>query len=136
MPREKPNKPRAHFPLYAHASGQWAKEIRGKVHYFGQWADHQAALEEYLRQRDSDFRGGRTPSNGEDLTVRRPVDSGEIRQSTFQDYFENCERVLNVFGRGMLVSSLRPIDFEELRANFSNDRRFNRGPDRYPPRRA
>ena len=126
----KPNKPRPDFPLYAHAAGQWAKKIRQKVHYFGTWGDPQAAEDEWERQKD-DLLAGRTPdSNGEGLTVRKLVnsflnskkrllDSGEIRQSTFQDYYDNCERVLKVFGRATLVKSIRPIDFEQLRANFA-----------------
>jgi hypothetical protein len=74
---------------------------------------------------------GRTPdSNGEGLTARKLVnsflnskkrllDSGEIRRSTFQDYYDNRERVLKVFGRATLVRSLRPIDFEHLWAKFA-----------------
>lgn len=31
----KPPKPHRDYPLYAHATGQWAKRLLGKVHYFG-----------------------------------------------------------------------------------------------------
>ena len=54
---EKPSKPYATYPLYAHAKGSWAKKILGKVYYFGPWDDPQAALEKYLSQRDY-LRGG------------------------------------------------------------------------------
>jgi len=127
--RTKPTKPHRDFPLYAHASGQWAKKIRQHVHYFGAWADPQAALQVYLRQKD-DLLAGRTPSNGDGLTIKalansflnskkRLVECGEIRKSTFQDYHDTCKRIVKVFGSNALVSSLRPLDFEKLRSDFA-----------------
>jgi hypothetical protein len=49
---DKPPKPHPDYPLYAHASGKWAKKIRGRVHYFGTRDDPQRALEEYLAVKD------------------------------------------------------------------------------------
>lgn len=126
----KPQKPHKDFPLFAHACGQWAKKVKGQMHYFGVWANPQAALEKWREQKD-DLLAGRTPQvKGEGLTLKtlvntfltskkRVMDSGEIKNSTFQDYYTNCERVLKVFGKHRRVESLGPIDFEKLRAQFA-----------------
>jgi hypothetical protein len=60
LSRKKPRKPYPSFPLTAHTSGQWCKKIRGKVHFFGVWANSQAALDKYLRTA-ADLHAGLTP---------------------------------------------------------------------------
>ncbi len=48
--KTKPNSPIPLCPLTAHHHGRWCKKIRGKVRFFGIWADPKAAREEYNRQ--------------------------------------------------------------------------------------
>ena len=55
-----PSKPHPDFPLFPHAVGQWAKKVKGKLHYFGVWADPQAALEKWIELKD-DLLAGRVP---------------------------------------------------------------------------
>src|SRR3954469_14033316 len=90
----KPAKPSPEFPLFAHAAGVWAKKIRGKLHYFGPWADPDAALAKYLKEKD-DLHAGTTPKpDPEAATVKdlanaflnakqAAVDARELTQRTW-----------------------------------------------------
>src|ERR1019366_7894426 len=55
-----PKKPNADSPLFPHHNGQWAKKIKGKLHYFGTWDNPQCALDKWLDERD-DLLAGRVP---------------------------------------------------------------------------
>jgi integrase len=123
----KPAKPYPDFPLFPHMTRRWAKKIRGKLHYFGPWADWQAALKKYQEQKD-DLHAGRTPGvQGDGLTVRELlnrfltskkllVDAGELATRTFSDYRMTCDRISASFGLTRLVEDLADDDFEKLRA--------------------
>ena len=64
---ERPAKPRPDFPLFAHATGRWAKKIRGKLHYFGKWADADATLRRYVEERDDLYAGHKPRRKGDGL---------------------------------------------------------------------
>src|SRR5205807_10489303 len=68
--RCKPAKPYPEFPRTAHPAGYWCKRIRGKLHYFGKWADPDGALDKYLEQKDA-LNAGRVPRpDNEALTIK------------------------------------------------------------------
>lgn len=124
-----PAKPYPGYPLYAHACGQWAKRIRGRVHYFGVWADHQAALTNYLRDKD-DLEAGRRPQPRKGNTVltvqqmvwgfladrRLKVEAGEMEETSWKDYERHGNRMIKVFGPHTPVEDLTPEDFQRYRA--------------------
>ena len=123
----KPAKPYEDFPLFAHASGRWAKKIRGRVHYFGSWDDASGALTRYLESKD-DLHAGRTPRPKEgELTLRdlvnlfltakrHLVDSREITARTWADYYTSCGRLLRALGKDRLVTDVRADDLTRYRA--------------------
>src|SRR5262249_58805200 len=127
----KPEKPSPDFPLFAHAAGVWAKKIRGKLHYFGPWADPDGALAKYLEQKD-DLHAGKKPreTSGEGTTVKdvcnrfltaklARVEGGELSRRTWQDYKEACDEIITAFGKGRLATDLGPDDFAALRQRMA-----------------
>ena len=134
----KPEKPRKDFPLFPHATGRWAKKIRGKFRYFGTWADDpkgERAILKWLDERD-DLLAGREPRPKGDAagpTVKFVCDSylthkeqqrdnGEMQPRSFDEVYKSCLRITAAFGRGRLVADLRPDDFRQLRKALSKIR--------------
>ncbi len=131
---KKPRKPRPNFPLFPHLSGQWAKKIRGQMHYFGQWSDPKAALEKYLAEKDDLQAGREPPANisaasptvadlcNHFLTFKKGLlASGEIADRTFQEYFSVCRRLVTVFGKTRPITNLVGDDFQHLRERMARD---------------
>jgi integrase len=124
---KKPNKPYPEFPLFPHATRRWAKKIRGKLHYFGPWGDPDGAVAKYLEQKDA-LHAGRTPRvQPEGLTVRDLVnrflthkrhllDTREITERTWGEYYATGERLVSEFGADRLVDDLTADAFGKLRS--------------------
>jgi integrase len=126
----KPAKPYPDFPLTAHPAGYWCKKIRGKLHYFGPWADRDAALAKYLEQKDALHAGRKPRETSEGFTVKdaanafleakeAQVEAGELSPRTWQEYKAMAAEVLSSFGKARLVADLDPEDFSKLRAKLA-----------------
>jgi integrase len=128
--KQRPSKPYPDYPLFPHATGRWAKKIRGKLHYFGPWDDPDGALNKFLDQRDALYAGRKPQAKQDGVTVSRAcdhflhtkkahVETGELKGSTWRDYQITAKRVTKVLGRNRLVEDLRPEDFDKLRRDFA-----------------
>ncbi len=126
----KPPKPYADFPLFPHATKRWAKKIRGRMIYFGPWADPDGALAKYLEQKDVLHRGLAPSDTDEGLTVltlcakflttkKRLLQADELSPRSFEDYTSVCKRIIKAFGKTRIVADLRPDDFEKLRTKMA-----------------
>ena len=120
------------FPLSPRkGENRWCKKVGGKMFYFVGTAEE--ALAEWVRDKDYIILHGRKPPEGGDgkftvedlcdhfLNTKRPlVASGELTKRMFDDYFATAERMLQAFGKSMPVESLRPEDFDKLRARAAS----------------
>jgi integrase len=124
--QSKPAKPYPEFPLFAHAAGVWAKKIRGKLHYFGPWADPDGALKKYLAEKDALHAGRKPRPETEGVTVKdlandflnakqALVDAGELSPRTWADYRQVCDLVVDHLGKARLAADVDPGDFAALR---------------------
>jgi integrase len=128
-------KPREDFPLFPHATGRWAKKVRGKFAYFGKVADDpqgEKAIELWLEQKD-ELLAGHTPRvKPEGLTLRELIDrfmvskrhlldTREITPKHFAELYACCRRIGDTFGQNRLVVDLAADDFDRLRRLISKN---------------
>lgn len=128
----KPAKPYPDFPLFAHASGVWAKKIRSKTHYFGPWDDPSAALRRYLAEQDTLYAYGRCRHpKVANVTIQQLIDrfleakgrllnSNELAPRSLMDYRHACTRIAEQFGAVRQIGTLEPEEFERFRAKLAN----------------
>ena len=129
--RKKPAKPYPSFPLTAHLNGQWCKKIRGRIHFFGVWADPDAALTKYHNVA-ADLHAGREPQanlpSGE-LTIkeltnrfldyqRERVESGQIAPRSFEEYRRVLTHFVRRIGRERPAEQLTAAELLRYRTNL------------------
>jgi integrase len=126
----KPAKPYPELPLTAHPAGYWCKQIRGKLYYFGKWADPDGALAKYLEQKDALHAGKPPRPDPGALAVKdvanaflnarqQAVEAGELSPRTWRDYRVIMDRMVEGLGKHALVSALDPQDFAALKAKLA-----------------
>ncbi|GMU24362.1 MAG: hypothetical protein AMXMBFR13_44360 [Phycisphaerae bacterium] len=131
---KKPSRPHPDYPLFPHASGRWAKKVRGRLVYFGKWDEPEAALAKWLEQKD-DLVAGRTPRTRDGLVIgdlcsmflsarRHKVEMGRLQERTWKELHGTCSIVVAAFGRNRLVDDLRPDDFRALMTEFRKGRTY------------
>lgn len=130
----KPVKPRPDFPLFPHNTGRSAKNVKGKLRYFGPTRGDekgQKALTEWLRVKDDLLAGRKPRPKATGVTVadicnrfltrkKRMKEDGEIKLRTFFEY--HCEQMVKVCGGDRAVTDLTPDDFSKLRQSLAQVR--------------
>lgn len=131
------NRPTWPYPnivtMTPHASGQWCKKVRGKIYYFGPWAQPDLALSRWHAEGDA-LKAGRTPEippePDDSLTLgelantyvgQKATDQrgGRIQARHLQDIQRDIAAVLAFLGGRRPVAELYPADW----TRWSNNRR-------------
>ena len=107
-------------------------KIKGKLYDFGPWSDPDAALAKYRHQVDA-LQAGREPdpmpSDGQ-LTMldlvnefleskEKLVESGDLSKGMWFDDHRFCGRLLEITGKTKIVETLKPKDFDDIRAKLA-----------------
>ena len=115
-------------------SKQYCKQFAGRRFYFGKVGDPTTASKRFADQWPRIIRGEdvstRVLPAADFVTVeqacnsflhdrRIKVESGELRERTWDDYRRSCHEVINFFGRTRSVEGLGPHDFANLRKHLS-----------------
>jgi hypothetical protein len=110
-------------------NGQWCRKIKGRIHYFGVWANPEAAEQEYLRQKEY-LQAGRLPPAktatgvtmadlcNKFLNAKRALrDTGELSGRTFNDYHAACAEFWITSARNDWCEDCGPDDFQHIAQN-------------------
>jgi integrase len=144
----RPPKPYAAFPLYAHPLGYWSKKINGTIRHFGRWGRIESGEMKWVAE-DGDWatalklfeaqypaiKAGREPNGpttkadnrltvkalcNEFLTAKyNRLQAGRISPRTFAEYKQTTDRLMDVFGGDQVVQELGPADFNRLLTRIS-----------------
>lgn len=122
----KPDKPYPEFPLYAHASGKWAKKVEGRIVYFGRWEDPDGALLAFQESQKPKSIGniplGLSVFNACNLFLsakKKGVSEKTLSERSYQDYKRTLQRFSKVIGHDRILENLQPKDFLDYKTKFA-----------------
>lgn len=132
MATDRPEKPYAGFPLFAHAKGYWCKKINKKQHSFGPWAwpekkayerSWKDALERYHRYQADAAHGLLLFGNPERMSITHLVkayldyqhdravgESAEIYANTYTEIKRVVEEFRDAVGKDTTIEQLELFD--------------------------
>ena len=124
--RKKPKKPKG-SPLTVHPNGQWSKKINGKPEYFGPWDDYEGALKRYTEFVNGNPKQIQDSSSVtlEELVMlaltskEQEVNSGKVTDRTFQDLRKTGQRMVEFWGRDLIVDEMDPTNFRDFRSHLA-----------------
>lgn len=139
----KPAKPRADFPLFPDANGQWAKKVNKKKYYFGSWHEDptgDTAIANW-KNREVGIRAGLDSIRGKgqagSLTLtqlrdefiaskRAAVASGELSLSTLKGYLYELGLFVKLFPAEGQAGGLQPAHFSLYAKHLVMERKLGR----------
>ena len=122
-------KPYPDFPLFPHATGRWAKKIRGKLCYFGR-GTWQEALDLYEKQRDALYAGRKPRETADGYTLRdllnkflehkrHLLDTRQLTNRTFEDYKRTTDWLAEILELDRVIDDFGPDDFLKVAKTVS-----------------
>jgi hypothetical protein len=130
LSRKPSQEPHPDFPLFLHQTSQWAKKVRGKMHFFGK--DPEAALKLWNDEKGRILAGdaprlhpGRCSVRdvvNRFLEAKRRLETGELSARSWRDYHQTAARLVAVLTREKAVESPTGLDFVKLRVAIAKKR--------------
>ena len=116
-------------PLFLHRNGQWAKKVRGKLHYFGTdldealifWSDNKDHIlaGKQVRKSHSDRPTLAQIANLYNAHCCVRVSDGTMAERSVRDTVKSIQRFLDIVGSSTCPEDLTPLDFATVKNKFS-----------------